>query len=414
MGDLCNMSGSTTIQKLISRSWSSGDRLQFIREMELRMCKSMVVFETEVLDGSYTLKMKFNDNGSRLVRVQDGLLEVLDPRTRRVVHTLPRIRLKVYGQMFEFTDVDHELILDCCGREINTPELQLWDMRFSSSHVGRIRFCDATIEQYVYSKKERALLSNIYDFKYNQKRKILLYDKSSFSTSGEATPVSSFCDTWGQNLRTTWFGLAPDDSCLVFRPTLRTFLAVHNLSFATLHDALKQFDGVQLKIKKASGPITGSSGDKNELTHMVHDSFQRRRFKICSGGKFIAVVPKDTDSFFRVYSFDHNVPTNTFCQNPPTLTSTAQFIASADRYPQRDSLLLSASGEIAIAYDASEPCTSFYHLRAPVPSKLPIDLEPFYSLKSERPVKSMALTQALDIFVTAQYYGPVVWHNPRL
>ncbi|XP_047741153.1 uncharacterized protein LOC125179406 [Hyalella azteca] len=138
--------------------------------MELRMCKSMVVFETEVLAGNHPFKMKFNDDGSRLVRVQDGLVEVVDPRTHRVVHTLPRIiSLRLEGQYFEFTDVDHELILDCCFKDIKAPELQLWDMRFSSSHVGRIRFCDAAMAQYEYSKKERALLTNIFDFEYGLK-----------------------------------------------------------------------------------------------------------------------------------------------------------------------------------------------------------------------------------------------------
>ncbi|XP_047736843.1 uncharacterized protein LOC108666886 isoform X2 [Hyalella azteca] len=399
MLDSRNMSGRTAVQQLMSRSLISRNRSQFVREMELRMCKSLVEFETEMSARNRIIKMEFNHNGSRLVRVHNGLVEVYDPRTRRVVHTLPRnFFLSLKSKVFEFTDVDHELLLECWSVDGGRPELQLWDVRFSSSHAGRIHFRDEIMAQYAYSKKERSLLTKTYNFISGETWKLAFYNKSS--------------DTWTPTLQVTWFGLAPDDSCLVFQPTPESFLAVHNPSFATLEEALKQFEDGRLKIFRASGPNPSGLGVMNKLTHMVHDSRLTEHFKICPRGNFIIGDPCEPYEKFRVYSFDHDVPTSKFQQNPPTLISTAQFTASGDQKFCKAPFILSETGEIVVTYDISGTI-GFYHLRAPVLTERPIDLHPFNSFTIEKP-SVMALSPNLDIFVTGHASGIVVWYYPRL
>ncbi|XP_047741149.1 uncharacterized protein LOC125179402 [Hyalella azteca] len=411
MTDLHNTSGKTAIQQLISRSWNSKYRSQFVRKMELRMCKCLVEFETEMVARKRVAKLEFNHNGSRLVRVRDCLIEVLDPRTQRIVHTLPRfINFNLSNQIFEFTDVDNELMFDCWSMNRNHSELQLWDMRFSSSHVGKISFPDKIMAQYAYSKKERSLLTKICEYSYVSE--LVLYNKSNFSTSGDATPVWSLGNAWSPTLQATWFGLAPDDSCLVFQPTPESFLAVHNLSFSTLDEAFKQFEDGRLKTMKAPCPIPGGLRVTNKLTHVVHDSQLFSNFKFCPRGNFVLGNPYKFDEIFRVYSFNHDVPTSAFKHNPSSLTSTAQFTASGHRKNSVVPFILSATGEIIIACDVFGTI-DFYHLKAPILTEVPMDLKPFHSFTTNEP-SSMALSPNLDSFVTGHYSGQMVWYNPRL
>ncbi|XP_047741151.1 uncharacterized protein LOC125179405 [Hyalella azteca] len=410
MFDLSNTSEKTAIQQLISRSSSSINRSQFVREMELRMCKRLVEFKTQMVSRNRVIKMDFNHNGSRLVRVCEDLIEVLDPRTQRVVHTLPHIYDLFRKHIFEFTDVDHELMVDYHSMNRNISELQLWDMRFPSSNVSKIIFQDTIINQYAYCKKERSLLTEIGDYSHT---KIVLYNKSSFSSSGDAKPVGSLSYGGAPRIARYMFSLSPDDSCLIFQPTSESFLAVHNPSFSTLGEALNQFEDGRLKTMKAPCTIPVGLGVTNKLTHMVHDSQLSTHFKYCPRGNFIVGDPRQFDEIFRVYSFNHDVPTSTFQHNPPALASTAQFIASAYWTSSFVPFILSVTGEIVIACDITGTAIDFYHLRAPVLTKVPIDLKPFRSLKTNSP-SSMALSPNLDIFVTGHCSGRIVWYNPRL
>ncbi|XP_047737419.1 uncharacterized protein LOC125178222 [Hyalella azteca] len=146
--------------------------------MELRMCKRMVEFKNEMSALGPARKMEFNHNGSRLVRIINNEVEVVDPRTQRVVQSLSN------GTNFQFTEVDHELILKSWRTDAHHSELQLRDLRFPSSHAGRIRFPDQAMLQYVYSQKDRSILSNMLvshgsgHYQFEEKRKLVLHNKS--------------------------------------------------------------------------------------------------------------------------------------------------------------------------------------------------------------------------------------------
>jgi len=61
--------------------------------------------------------------------------------------------------------------------------------------------------------------------------------------AGNKPPARTISAVWGPN-KNTCFALAPDESCLLFQNLHDrvSFLAVHNPSFTTLPEALKQFE----------------------------------------------------------------------------------------------------------------------------------------------------------------------------